>query len=172
MCVQRVSVLQAAAGKGAQGLSSTQAGAQISLHIGPTNILHSDPPTPIEIILKLCEQKAHIGTTNILHFSPVNKCSQCFDLVLTPLAGVGGQSQLFTPSFYTHAKVRDVLFALHKLFTPMAIQRPCALCKYTSQHNALNKNVLLQTFMSCLRSRNRTVDPAKYCYNSTINPNS
>ena len=29
---------------------------------------------------------------------------------------------------------------------------------------------LLQTFISCPWTRNRTVDPAKYCYNSTINP--
>ena len=69
--------------------------------LGPPISFTQTPTPPIEIILKLCEQKAHIGTTNILHFSPVNKCSECFDLVLTLLAGLAAKAnsshQLFTP---------------------------------------------------------------------------
>ena len=132
----------------AQGLSSTQAGTQIRLHIGPTttNILH---PPNIETILKLCEQKAHVSgrilvslssftlpppslkimlkfyeqkharyikhtssnlnvvwthkKIHIVHFLPVFKCSQCFHLVLTPLAGLA-------------PKFRDVLSALRPNF--------------------------------------------------------
>ena len=150
LCVSRVWVccrLQAKAGD-AQGRSSTQAGTQIRLHIGPTttNILH---PPNIETILKLCEQKADISgrilvsllsftlpppslkimlkfyeqkharyikhtsknlyvvctrkKIHIVHFLPVYKCSQCFYLVLTPLAGLA-------------PKVRDVLSALRPNF--------------------------------------------------------